>query len=175
MPGTFETSALSNPKSLLNTDDFPELTGPTNKTLFLTSLFFLLRQPPTKRSNLPIKLSRSLKRESSKKFSPSSEKSISPSTRTRIKSISSAKPTTDLENSPDKESEDKKTSSPAELSITSTTASASFRLNLPFKKALLVNSPGGASSKPTLLKRSTNKDITPKPPCAYISKESSPV
>ena len=160
----FETKALSKPKSLLKTDDLPELTGPTKRTLFLTSLFFLLRQPPTKRSNLLIKLSRSLKREPSKKSSPSSEKSISPSTRTRIKSISSAKPTTAFENSPDKDCEDKKTSSSAELSITSTTASASLRLNLPFKNALLVNSPGGASSKPALLKRSTNKDITPRPP-----------
>ena len=64
----------------------------------------------------------------------------------------------------EKDCEDKKTSSSAELSITSTTASASLRLNLPFKNALLVNSPGDASSKPMLLKRATNKDITPRPP-----------
>ncbi len=39
VPGTFETRALSNPRTLLNKEDFPVLGGPKNKTLFFVSFF----------------------------------------------------------------------------------------------------------------------------------------
>ena len=57
-------------------------------------------------------------------------------------------PKTSLVNFPDSDCEAKRTSFLEVLLITSKTDSDSLRDNLLFKKALLVNSPGPASSKP---------------------------
>ena len=102
--------------------------------------------------------------DSSIKTSPSSEKSISPSTRTRASFILLENPISFSDRSPNKEEPDKNTSLEVVLSIKSDKDSASFKLIFSFKKALLVNSPGAASSKPTFLKTSTANDIIPRLP-----------
>ena len=91
VPGIFEIKALSKPRSLLKVDDFPEFTGPTKTTLFLTDIFFLFLQPPKNKLKIThqkIKIRNDL---FIHKISPSSEKSISPSTRTLKSFIAEAK------------------------------------------------------------------------------------
>ena len=73
-------------------------------------------------------------------------------------------PKTSSEKPPRKEFKDTSKTSLLEALITSTTLSASLKDSFPFMKALFVNSPGPASSKPTPLKRSTIEAITARPP-----------
>ena len=167
VPGVFETIALSKPTNLLKTEDLPEFTGPIKTIFFFWDPIFLFIQPPTKRSNLFLRFFKSPRRPSaSKKLSPSSEKSISASTLTLIPSISSAKKETCDAKPPSKEFVDKTTPLSSVQSMRSDTASASLRLILLFKKALFVNSPPTASSKPTPLKAFDIPDITASPPWA---------
>ena len=142
----------------------PEFGGPTRRTFFFVETSFLLAQRETKEWKSSTRRPRSETNESSIKTSPSSEKSISPSTLTRASFILSEKPLILLDKSPNKEAPDKKTSLDEVLSIKSDKDSASFKLILSFKKALFVNSPGAASEKPTFLKTSIIKDITPRLP-----------
>ena len=171
----FETIARSKPSNLLKRDDLPLLTGPIKTTFLETLSLDLWWHLDTKDSKFETRQAKESLSFSSRKTSSSSLKSISPSTRNLKLLISSEKTPSSEESLPDKAAADIYASSFVDALIRSKTDSASFRESLSFKKALLVNSPGPASSKPTLLKALIISLITARPPCAYISTQSSPV
>ena len=62
VPATSDTKALSKPKSLLKTDDLPELGGPIKIADFLVPSSFLLKHPLTKTSYSTTRSSKSFTR-----------------------------------------------------------------------------------------------------------------